>query len=83
MLENFALSMTMRITLLVLIFLLVVVSVLLISNFVANRSAVRGRLEELGTPVNGIQGASLRRDRISEGWAKLTDRIERAGISLV
>ncbi|WP_204369258.1 type II secretion system F family protein [Methylocucumis oryzae] len=25
----------------------------------------------------------MRRDRISEGWAKLTDRIERAGISLV
>ncbi len=46
MLENFALSMTMRITLLVLIFLLVVVSVLLISNFVANRSAVRGRITD-------------------------------------
>ncbi|KJV04981.1 hypothetical protein VZ94_21480 [Methylocucumis oryzae] len=58
MLESFAISMTMRITLLVLIFLLVVVSVMLISNFIANRAAVRGRLDELGTPVRGTEGAA-------------------------
>lgn len=84
MLENLALSSTMRIALLVLVFLLVVVVVMLASNYLVNRSAVRGRLEELGTGGRaGSDSASLRRDKITVGWAKLTDRIEKAGISLV
>lgn len=84
MLANFALSTTMRISLLVLIFLLVIVLVMLASNYLLNRSAIRGRLDELGTGSTGSkEGASLRRDRISHGWARLTDRIEKAGISLV
>ena len=84
MLSNLALSTTMRISLLVLIFLLVVVLVMLASNYILNRSAIRGRLEELGSGGSGTTtGTSLRRDRISSGWAKLTDRIERAGVSLV
>ncbi|MBP6379682.1 MAG: type II secretion system F family protein [Sphingorhabdus sp.] len=84
MLANFALSTSMRIALLVLIFLFVVVIVMLASNYLLNRSAVRGRLDELGSGNRGTsQGASLRRDRIAVGWAKLTDRIEKAGISLV
>lgn len=84
MLSNFALSTTMRISLLVLIFLLVVVLVMLASNYLLNRSAIRARLEELNTGASGASmGASLRRDKIVSGWAKLTDRIERAGISLV
>ena len=84
MLANFALSTSMRIALLVLIFLFVVVIVMLASNYLLNRSAVRGRLDELGSGNRGTgEGASLRRDRIAVGWAKLTDRIEKAGISLV
>ena len=83
MLETLSLSLSMRIALLVLVFLLVVVSVMLVSNFLANRAAIRGRLDELGTPSRGVDSASLRRDKISAGWSKLTDRIERAGISLV
>lgn len=83
MLETLSLSLSMRIALLVLVFLLVVVSVMLVSNFLANRAAIRGRLDELGTPNRGVDSASLRRDKISAGWSKLTDRIERAGISLV
>lgn len=84
MLADLALSTTMRIALLVLIFLLVVVLVMLVSNYLLNRSAVRGRLDELnfGSSASAM-GASLRRDRIATGWAKLTDRIERSGISLV
>ncbi len=83
MLETLSLSLSMRIALLVLVFLLVMVSVILVSNFLANRAAIRGRLDELGTPSRGVDSASLRRDKISAGWSKLTDRIERAGISLV
>lgn len=83
MLETLSLSLSMRIALLVLVFLLVMVSVMLVSNFLANRAAIRGRLDELGTPSRGVDSASLRRDKISAGWSKLTDRIERAGISLV
>ncbi|MGL5839170.1 MAG: type II secretion system F family protein [Sphingorhabdus sp.] len=84
MLDNLAFSTTTRIALLVLIFLLVVVLVMLASNYFFNRSAVRGRLGELGAGQRGpSQGASLRRDRIAGNWAKLTERIEKAGISLV
>ena len=84
MLAEFALSGTMRVTLLVLIFLLVVVAVVTASNFLVRRSAVKGRLVELQTPItNATEGASLRRDRIGLGWTKLTDQIEKAGISLV
>lgn len=83
MLDNLALSTSMRIALLVLIFLAVIVVVMLASNYFLNRSAVRGRLEELTTGSIGGEGASLRRDKITAGWAKLTDRIEKAGISLV
>ena len=83
MLETLSLSLSMRIALLVLVFLLVMVSVMLVSNFLANRAAIRGRLDELGTSSRGVDSASLRRDKISAGWSKLTDRIERAGISLV
>ncbi len=84
MLENLALSTTMRIAMLVLIFLFVVVAVMLATNYLLSRSAVRGRLEELA-PGSGSGGdrASLRRDKLAVGWAKLTDRIEKAGISLV
>jgi tight adherence protein C len=85
MLANLALSGPVRIALLVLVFLLVVVLVILASNYFMNRSLIRGRLDEFAgssstAPANA---ASLRRDRVSKGWAKLTDSIERAGISLV
>lgn len=84
MLAEFSMSDTMRITLLVLIFLLVVVSVVLASNYIVRRSAIRGRLEDIQTSRPGTsEGASLRRDRIGAGWSKLADRIEKAGISLV
>ena len=84
MLADLAISSTMRIAFLTLIFLLVVVVVMLTSNYLLNRSAVRNRLEELITGnTSAHAGASLRRDRIANGWAKLTDTIERAGISLV
>ncbi len=84
MLSNLALSGTMRIALLALIFLLVVVGVMLISNFLANRALVRGRLNEVkGKGSQAIAGTSLRRDNVALGWQRLADRIEKAGISLV
>lgn len=84
MLQNLALSGPMRIALLVLIFLLVVVGVLLVSNILANRAIVRGRLSEVrGDGQQNSVGGSLRRDDIAQGWQKLADRVERAGISLV
>lgn len=79
-----SLSDTTRIVLLALVFLLVVVIVILASNYLLNRAAVRGRLVELETGNRLVgEGASLRRDRIAVGWARLAERIERAGISLV
>lgn len=84
MFTNLALSGPMRIALLVLIFLLVVLGVMFISNIAANRSAVRGRLNEVkGNSLVTSAGASLRRDHVAQGWQKLADSVERAGISLV
>jgi tight adherence protein C len=85
MLANLALSGPVRIALLVLIFLLVVVLVMLASNYLTNRALIRGRLDEVsGTGTSApANAASLRRDRVAQSWTKLTDTIERAGISLV
>jgi tight adherence protein C len=84
MLSNLALSGPMRIALLVMIFLLVVLGVMFVSNMMANRTAVRGRLNEVkGNGSVTSAGASLRRDNIALGWQKLADRVEKAGISLV
>jgi tight adherence protein C len=85
MLSNLALSGTMRIALLALVFLLVVVVVMFITNLMTNRLAVRGRLDAVKSngPATKGGGASLRRDTIGQGWQKLADRIEKAGISLV
>jgi tight adherence protein C len=84
MFENLALSGPMRIALLVLIFLLVVLGVMFLSNMLANRAMVRGRLDEVkSSGSQTIAGTSLRRDNIAKGWQKLADRVEKAGISLV
>lgn len=85
MFSNLALSGTMRWALLALIFLLVVLGVMFFSNLIANRSIVRGRLNEMkGNSTNAVTaGTSLRRDSIGQGWQKLADGIEKAGISLV
>jgi tight adherence protein C len=84
MLSNLALSGTMRVALLALIFLLVVIAVVVISNILANRAIVRGRLDEVqGNRATNGAGASLRRDNIAQGWQRLAERVERAGISLV
>jgi tight adherence protein C len=85
MLDSLALSGSMRIALLALIFLLVVLGVMVVSNIAANRAAIKGRLNEVkGNGMAGAAaGASLRRDSVAHGWQKLADRIEKAGISLV
>ncbi len=84
MFENLALSGPMRIALLILIFMLVVLGVMIVSNFLNNRAAVRGRLDEVkGASFQSVAGESLRRDNIALGWQKLADRVEKAGISLV
>lgn len=84
MFSNLALSGPMRIALLVLIFLLVVLGVMFVSNLVANRSVVRGRLNEVkGSGLVATAGASLRRDKLAQGWQALADRVEKSGISLV
>jgi tight adherence protein C len=84
MFENLALSGPMRVALLVMIFMLVVVVVMLVSNMLANRALVRGRLNEVkGSGSQSVAGTSLRRDHIAQGWQRLADRVEKAGISLV
>jgi tight adherence protein C len=84
MFANLAISGPMRIALLVLVFMLVVLGVMLFSNVIANRALVRGRLDEVkGSGPATAAGASLRRDNVAQGWQRLADRVEKAGISLV
>jgi tight adherence protein C len=84
MFTNLALSGPMRIAMLVLIFLIVVLCVMFVSNMLANRALVRGRLNEVrGNGQQTVAGASLRRDNLAQGWQRLADRVEKAGISLV
>lgn len=84
MLSNLALNGPMRIAILALIFLLVVVIVMLMSNTLSRRAAVRGRLEEVrGVQRATGQAASLRGENLYKGWNRLAEMIEKTGISLV
>lgn len=74
----------LRLTLLALVFIIVVAMVILMTNAIARRAATRARLEEVrGEQIRLTDSASLRGDTLAKGWHKLTEFIERSGISLV
>ncbi len=84
MLGGLTLNGPLRLTLLALVFIIVVAMVILVSNTLARRAATRARLEEVrGTQVRLTDSASLRGDTLAKGWHKLTEFIEKSGISLV
>jgi tight adherence protein C len=84
MLDGLTLNGPLRLALLALVFIIVVAMVMLVSNTVARRAATRARLNEVrGEQLRLTDSASLRGDTIAKGWHKLTDFIEKSGISLV
>lgn len=84
MLGGLTLSGPLRLALLGLVFIIVVAMVMLLSNTMARRAATRARLEEVrGTQTRLTDSASLRGDTLAKGWHKLTEFIEKSGISLV
>ena len=73
-----------RLAVLALVFIIVVAMVMLLSNTLARRAATRARLDEVrGAQVRLTDSASLRGDTMAKGWHKLTEFIEKSGISLV
>ncbi|MFN3620932.1 MAG: type II secretion system F family protein [Sphingorhabdus sp.] len=57
---------------------------MLMSNALARRAATRARLNEVrGERLRLTDSASLRGDTMAKGWHKLTEIIEKSGISLV
>jgi tight adherence protein C len=84
MLDGLTLNGPLRLALLALVFIIVVAMVTLVTNSVLRRSATRARLNEVrGEQLRLTDSASLRGDSIAKGWHKLTDFIEKSGISLV
>jgi tight adherence protein C len=84
MLDGLTLNGPLRLALLALVFIIVVAMVVLVTNTVSRRSATRARLNEVrGEQLRLTDSASLRGDTIAKGWHKLTDFIEKSGISLV
>ena len=84
MLDGLTLNGPLRLALLALVFIIVVARVMLLSNSVARRSAMRARLGEVrGEQTRLTNSASLRGDTMAKGWHKLTELIENSGISLV
>lgn len=84
MLGGLTLNGPLRLALLALVFIIVVAMVILVSNTLARRAATRARLDEVrGTQVRLTDSASLRGDTLAKGWHKLTEFIEKSGISLV
>jgi tight adherence protein C len=74
----------LRLALLGLVFVIVMAVVMLASNAIARRAATRARLDEVKGQQSVLgQSASLRGDTLYKGWHKLTDFIEKSGISLV
>ena len=84
MLGGLTLNGPLRLALLALVFIIVVAMVMLVSNSIARRSATRVRLEEVrGHQITLTNSVSLRGESTNKGWQKLTDFIEKSGISLV
>ena len=84
MLGGLTLNGSLRMALLALVFIIVVAMVMLVSNAFAGRSATRVRLEEVrGHQITLTNSVSLRCEFTNKGWQKLTDFIEKSGISLV
>ncbi len=84
MLDGLTLNRPLRLALLALVFIIVVAMVMLLSNSLARRSAMRARLGEVrGEQMRLTNSASLRGDTMAKGWHKLTELIENSGISLV
>ena len=84
MLDGLTLNGPLRLALLALVFIIVVAMVMLLSNSVARRSAMRARLDEVrGEQTQLTNSASLRGDTMAKGWHRLTELIESSGISLV
>ena len=74
----------LRLALLALVFIIVVAMVMLVSNAVGRRAATLARLDEVrGDRVTLTNSISLRSESINNGWQKLTDFIEKSGVSLV
>lgn len=74
----------LRLTLLALVFIIVVAMVVLMTNALARRAATRSRLNEVrGEQLRLTDSANLRGDTMAKGWHKLTEIIEKSGISLV
>ena len=84
MFGGLTLSGPLRLALLALVFIIVVAMVMLVSNAVGRRAVMRTRLDEVrGDRVTLTNSVSLRGESINKGWQKLTDFIEKSGISLV
>ena len=84
MLDGLTFNGPLRLALLALVFIIVVAMVMLLTNAVARRAATRARLDEVrGDQIRLADSASLRGDTLGKGWHKLTEFIERSGISLV
>jgi len=84
MLDGLTFNGPLRLALLALVFIIVVAMVMLLSNAFARRAATRARLDEVrGDQIRLTESASLRGDTLAMGWHKLTEFIERSGISLV
>ena len=84
MLSGLTFSGSLRLALLALVFIIVMAVVMLATNALARRAAMRTRLNEVrGEQLRLADTASLRGDNIAKGWHRLTDIIEKSGISLV
>ena len=84
MLGGLTLTGPLRLALLALVFIIVVAMVILMTNALARRAATRTRLNEVrGEQMRLTDPTSLRGDNIAKGWYKLTEIIEKTGISLV
>jgi tight adherence protein C len=84
MLGGLTLTGPLRLALLALVFIIVVAMVILMTNALARRAATRSRLSEVrGEQTRLTDTASLRGDNMAKGWYKLTEIIEKTGISLV
>lgn len=83
MLQAITSSETMRIALLVAVFVSVAMIAYVIAATLSRRALVKERLVELQSNSGLVRAKALRDEEMAKGWNRLADIVEKAGVSLV
>lgn len=82
MIDTIVTSPFARFSVLIFVFAFVVICSIIMLSFFDRRMAIRGQVKSLTTPIASVSAEPDLRRRSNGAWARIVERIERAGLSL-